>query len=59
MEKFLKIVGLIVVAWIALSLIGWVFGFLFKAVFFIALVVGVVLLISALVNRGRRSDSRL
>jgi hypothetical protein len=53
MDKFLKIVGLIVVAWIALSLIGWIFGFLIKAVFIVAIVVGVVLLVSAVVNRSR------
>jgi hypothetical protein len=55
MDKFLKIVGLIVVAWIALSLIGWIFGFLIKAVFFVAIVVGIVLLVSAVVNRSRRN----
>jgi len=53
MDKFLKIVGLIVVAWIALSLLGWLFGFLFKAVFFVAVVVGIVLLVMWVLGKGR------
>lgn len=57
MEKFFKIVGIIVVAWIALGLIGMLVGFLVKAVFWIAVVVGVIYIIGSVAARkkvGRR-----
>ena len=40
MDKFLKIVGIVVVVWIALSLIGWAIGAVFSGLFWIALVAG-------------------
>lgn len=59
MEKFLRIVGIIVVAWLALSLIGWIFGFLFKAAFWILLIGGSVALGGYLANRRNgRVDAR-
>lgn len=51
MDKFIRIVGIIVVAWLALSLIGWVFGFLFKAAFWIILIGGSVALGAYLASR--------
>ncbi|MTD16045.1 hypothetical protein GIS00_19085 [Nakamurella sp. YIM 132087] len=57
MDKFLKVVGVIVVAWIALSLIGWIFGFIVKAVFWIAIIAGAVLLVSWIANKAKSSSS--
>lgn len=53
MDKFLKIVGIVVVAWIALGLIGWVFHFLVSAVFWIALVAGGVWVVSSITGKRR------
>lgn len=61
MDKFLRIVGIIVLAWIAFSLIGWVFGFVVKAVFFIAIIAGVVLAVGYVSNKmvGGRNRSQV
>ncbi len=53
MDKFLKIVGIIVVAWIALGLVGWVFHFLVSAVFWIAIVAGGVWVVSSIAGKRR------
>jgi hypothetical protein len=57
MNKFFTIVGIIVVAWIALGLIGWLVGFLVKTVFWIAVVAGMVYIVATIVAKkqvGRR-----
>lgn len=58
MDKFFKIVGIIVVAWIALGLIGSLLGFLVKAVLWIALIAGGVYVVGAIAARGRRQVGR-
>ena len=40
MDKFLKIVGIVVVAWIAIQLALWVIGGIFSSLFWIALLAG-------------------
>lgn len=56
MDKFLKIVGAVVVLWIALGLIGAIFGFLVKTVLWVALIAGAVYLVSlALGKAGNRN----
>ena len=51
MDKFLKIVGIIVLAWIAFSLIGLIVGFVVKTVFWIAIIAGVVLAVGYVSNK--------
>ena len=58
MEKFFKIVGIVVVAWIALALIGKLIGFLVGSVLWIALIAGGVYLVGAIAARGRRGQVR-
>jgi len=53
MDKFLKIAGIVVVAWLALGLVGWVFHFLVSAVFWVALVAGGIWLVSSITGRNR------
>ena len=53
MDKFLKIAGIILVAWIALGLIGFVFKFLVGTVFWVALIGGGVWLAAAAINRSK------
>lgn len=53
MDKFLKIVGIVVVAWIALSLIGWVIGVVFSGFFWIALIAGGIWAVAAISNKKR------
>lgn len=53
MDKFLKIAGIVVVAWIAIGLVGWIFNFLATAVFWVALVAGGIWLVSAVTGRGK------
>ena len=53
MDKFLKIVGIVVVAWIALSLIGWVIGAVFSGLFWIALIAGGIWAVAAISNKKR------
>lgn len=57
MEKVLKVIGAIVVIWIAFAIIGAVFGFLVHAVLWIALIAGGVYAVSAIAGRNRRSIS--
>lgn len=65
MDKFLKIAGIVLVAWVALGLIGWVFHFLASAVFWVALIAGGVWVVSSIGGRNRnplsarRSSARL
>ena len=56
MDKFLKIVGIVVVAWLAIGLLGALFGFLAKIIFFVALVAAAVWLFGAVTNRNRRGE---
>ena len=58
MDKFFKIVGIIVVAWIALGLIGSLLGFLVKTVLWIALIAGGVYVVGAIASRSRRQVGR-
>ncbi|WP_029138499.1 hypothetical protein [Nakamurella lactea] len=53
MDKFLKIAGIVLVAWIAFGLVGWVFGFLATAVFWVAVVAGGIWLVGAITGRGK------
>ncbi len=57
MGNVLKVVGAIVVVWIAFSIIGAVFGFVAHAFLWIALIGGGVWAVSAISNRNRRSIS--
>lgn len=54
METFLKIVGLVVVAWIALSLIGWIIGAVFSGLFWIALIAGGIWVVAAIANKRKQ-----
>jgi hypothetical protein len=56
MDKFLKIVGIVVVAWIALSLVGWVIGAVFSGLFWIALVAGGVWAGVAIANKRKQNQ---
>ena len=53
MDKFLKIVGIVVVAWIALQLILWVIGGVLSSLFWIALVAGGAWAVVAISNKKR------
>lgn len=53
MDRFLKIAGIVVVAWLAIGLLGWVFHFLATAVFWVALVAGGIWLVGAITGRGK------
>jgi hypothetical protein len=56
MDKFLKIVGIVVVAWIALSLVGWVIGAVFSGLFWIALIAGGVWVGVAIANKRKQDQ---
>ena len=56
MDKFLKIVGIVVVVWIALSLIGWVIGAVFSGLFWIALVAGGIWAGVAISNKRKQDQ---
>lgn len=58
MDKVLKIIGVVVLVWIALSLIGWVVGAVFSGLFWIALIAGGVWAGAAIANRNNRSQLR-
>lgn len=58
MDKALKIIGIIVVAWIALSLVGWIFNVLFSGLFWAALVAGGVYLVVASGKKRQQVGSR-
>lgn len=57
MNKFFMIVGIIVVAWIALGLIGMLVGFLVKAVFWVAVVAGIAYIVATIVAKRQRRSS--
>ena len=59
MDKFLKIVGIVVIAWIALSLIGWVIGAVFSGLFWIALIAGGIWAVAAIANKSKQQPGRL
>lgn len=54
MDKFLKIAGITLVAWVALGLFVWVFKFLASAVFWVALVAGGIWLVSSVLGKNKR-----
>jgi len=56
MNKFFMIVGIIVVAWIALGLIGWLVGFLVKTVFWVAVVAGIAYIVATFVAKKQRRN---
>lgn len=55
MDKILKVAGIVVVAWIALGLLGLIFKFLVGAVFWVGLIAGGIWLYSAVTGRSRRA----
>lgn len=55
MDKFIKVAGVVVLAWIALGIVGWVFHFLITAVFWVALVAGGIWLVSAVSGRKKEA----
>ncbi|WP_353648912.1 hypothetical protein ABLG96_19175 [Nakamurella sp. A5-74] len=55
MDKILKVAGIVVVAWIALGLLGLIFKFLVGAVFWVGLIAGGIWLFSAVTGRSRRA----
>jgi len=56
MDKFLKIVGIVVVAWIALSIIGNLIGFLVGSLFWIVLIAGGVAAVAAIASKRKRDQ---
>jgi hypothetical protein len=58
MEKVLKIAGVVLLVWIAFSIVGAIIGFLAHAVLWIALIAGGVAVVGAIAGRNRRSISR-
>lgn len=58
MDKFLKILGIIVLVWIAFSLFGWLIGFMVKAVFWVAIIAGVVVAVSWVANKAVGGKNR-
>jgi hypothetical protein len=57
MNNVLKVVGAIVVLWIAFSIIGAIVGFVAHTVLWIALIAGGVYAVGAIAGRNRRSIS--
>lgn len=57
MDKVLKVVGAIVVLWIAFSIIGALIGFVAHVVLWVALIAGGVFAVSAIAGRNRKSIS--
>lgn len=58
MEKVLKIAGVIVLIWVAFSIVGAIVGFLAHIVLWLALIAGGVAVVGAIAGRNRRSISR-
>jgi hypothetical protein len=58
MDKVLKIAGVILVLWIAFSIVGAIVGFLAHVVLWIALIAGGVAVVGAIAGRNRRSITR-
>jgi uncharacterized membrane protein len=55
---FWKIVGALIVAWVAFMVLGSVIGFLFKAVLVIAIIAGVGILGAATYRAIKGGDNR-
>ncbi|MBM9466667.1 hypothetical protein [Nakamurella leprariae] len=53
MDRFLKIVGIVVLAFVAFAIVGKLLGFLISAVFWIALIAGGVWAVTAIANKSR------
>ena len=58
MEKVLKIAGVVLLIWIAFSVVGAILGFLAHAVLWIALIAAGVVTVGAITGRNRRSINR-
>lgn len=58
MENFFKIVGIIVVAWIVLGLLGWLLVAALKIVFWIALIAGIAYIVASLVVKKNQVGKR-
>ena len=58
MEKVLKVVGVVILLWIAISIVGAIVGFLAHVVLWIALIAGGVVVAGAVMGRNRRSITR-
>lgn len=56
MRNFLMIVGIIVVAWILLGIVGAIVGFLVKTFLWIALIAGGVYVVGAIAAKARRNQ---
>lgn len=57
MRKFFMIIGILVVAWLALGLIGWLLGWLVKTVFWVAVVAGIAYIVATFVMRKKVGSS--
>jgi len=55
MNKVLRIVGIILLVWIALIVVGALVGFIVKTVMWIALIAGVAVAVTAVAGRSRKS----
>jgi len=53
MQNILKVVGAVVVLWIAFSIVGAIVGFVAHAVLWVALIAGGVYAVSAVAGRNR------
>lgn len=51
MEKLFKIIGVVVVLWIALMFVLWILGNLLSIVFWIAIIVGVAYIVATFVMK--------
>lgn len=58
MKKFFMIVGIIVVAWLVLGLIGSLLGWFVKTVFWVAVVAGIAYIVATFVMRKKVGSSR-
>lgn len=58
MEKVLKIAGVVLLVWIAFSIVGAIVGFLAHAVLWIALIAAGAVTVGAITGRNRRSINR-
>lgn len=55
MDKVFKVIGIIVVLWLALSLIGWLVGFLVKAFFWVAVIAGIAYIVASIFAKKSRT----
>ena len=56
MDKFLKIVGAVVVLWIGIQLVLWVIGGVLSSLFWIALIAGGVVAGVAIANKRKQNQ---